>query len=198
MKSKARLFPVVAAAVSLVASLLGCGDPTATQDAALPPGLPHYGVLSWPQKAIGAKRSTTFDGDVSVSGLIGPSGGALNIKEAGLRVVFPVGAVDKWVWVTVTAKRGDALAYDFQPHGLTFKVPVKLTQRLPNIDTTTPLKNVFLGYFPNAESLDPVTRTAVITEALPAEIGLEDDLVRARIYHFSGYLVAIGCDGPAF
>ena len=191
MTLKPRLYPVVMAAVALVASLAACGEPTASE--ALPTGLPRYGLLGSPKKAVGAKRATTLAQDITVSGVIGPEGGAIRIKETGFNVIFPARAVDRPVTITVTAKAGNLLAYEFQPHGMKFNMPVKITQRLFGVDKSSPLTSVFLGYYPDPTTLDPATGTAVITEAIPAEVALSDDLIRTTIWHFSGYLVATDC-----
>jgi hypothetical protein len=190
MNLKARLHSLAVAALALVTSLAGCADPTASDRASA--GLPRLGVQSTPIKAVGARRDVPLAADITVSAVIDRTGGAIRIKQTGFSIVFPPYAVDNPVTITVTAKAGNLAAYEFQPHGLRFNQAVKITQKLPNIDPSSPLGGVFLGYYPDPSTLDQTNGTADVTEVLAAEVGLTDNLIRSKIYHFSGYLVATG------
>ena len=191
MNLKARLYSVAVATLALVTSLVGCSDPTATEP--LPVGLPHFGIQKLPKKAVGAKHANPLSSDISVTAVIGEKGGTIRIKETGFSIHFPKKAVDKEITVTVTAKAGNVLAYEFQPHGIEFNQPVKIIQRLSGVHDSSPLGAIFLGYYPDPGTLDNVLGTALITEAIPAEVSADDGLIRTTISHFSGYLVATGC-----
>src|SRR5688500_8410621 len=128
MKNTAKLLASSAAALFILGSLLACGEPTGSQ-----PSTPNLGVYTQPRTATAAKRDTPLTSDISVSALIGRNGGTIRIKETGLSIQFPDGALDSPVMVTVTAKAGDMLAYEFLPHGLKFNKNVKITQKLANI-----------------------------------------------------------------
>ncbi len=79
------------------------------------------------------QRTSPLSRDVSVSADIGKSGGTIEIREAGLKFVVPSNALvppssKKTVTITITALKGDEVAYTFQPHGLRFREPVRIEQ----------------------------------------------------------------------
>ena len=191
MKNTAKLSATSAAALFIFGALLACGDPmTGTTN----PTTPNLGVYSAPRTAIVARRNAPLTSDISVSALIGPKGGIIKIKETGLTVQFPARALDSEVQITVTAKAGDMLAYEFQPHGLKFNANVKITQKLDKIDAGSSLANAFIGYYADPAAVDELTGKAQILEGLPISIAYSDNVVRAHVRHFSGYLVAMGCE----
>src|SRR5687768_10631809 len=189
MKNTAKLSATSAAALFIFGALVACGDPTGTTN----PTTPNLGVYSTPRTALVARRSDPLTSDISVSALIGRAGGIMKIKETGLTIQFPVGALDHAVQITVTAKAGDMLAYEFQPHGLKFNANVKITQKLDKIHAGSSLANAFVGYYADPAALDAESGTAQILEGLPISIATADRVVRAHVRHFSGYLVASNC-----
>ena len=190
MKNTIRLSANSAAALLIFGALFGCGDPTGTAT----PTTPNLGVYTSPRTAIVARRDAPLESDISVSALIGPQGGIIKIKETGLTVQFPARALDQEVQITVTAKAGDMLAYEFQPHGLKFNANVKITQKLDKIHASSSLANAFVGYYADPSALDQANGKAQILEGLPISITYTDRVVRAQVRHFSGYLVASNCE----
>lgn len=126
---------------------------------------------------------------VTTSAAIGPAGGTLTLPSAGLRLVVPPGAVSSLVTFRVTALPGDAIAYEFAPHGITFHVPLQLQQGLSQT-TWLPGLTMRGGYFKDPKQVDTRTRKAQVDELFPAlRVGGNAIL---EIRHFSGYLIAMG------
>src|SRR6476661_8352855 len=73
------------------------------------------------------KRTEAVDAE-TVSGVIGPRGGHLELKRAGMRIDFAPGAVAMPTQITVTSVRGREVAYHFEPHGILFTAPVTIRQ----------------------------------------------------------------------
>ena len=71
-------------------------------------------------------RTEPLAKDVSASKVIGRAGGYIASLEGGFGIWVPEGALRKDVNITVTALAGDKLAFDFQPHGLKFRAPVRI------------------------------------------------------------------------
>ena len=67
---------------------------------------------------------------VTASATIGPLGGVLALPSAGLTVVVPPLAVTTATKMSVTAVAGSSVAYEFEPHGIKFTVPLVATQSL--------------------------------------------------------------------
>jgi hypothetical protein len=105
----------------------------------------------------------------------------------------PAGAVAAPTRITVTALKGASVAYRFEPHGLQFAVPIKLTQKLNEIRLSRPLNvpQLFAGYFA-ADSLptDSATGDARVVEILPVQIDIKAGSAILLVRHFSGYTVA--------
>ena len=111
--------------------LAGCARDATAPDSptgATPPEPPSalFGLLP----VRGVTRSTPLATDISVSAVIGKQGGTITIPEAGLTLVVPPNAVSSDVKFTATALAGRAVAYDFQPHGTKFAVPLTFQQDL--------------------------------------------------------------------
>ena len=186
--------------VALVTTLIACGE----RPAPTAPGLTTFDAPAQLLRAGNAKqakvlgRANRLKHDVSASALISPAGGFLGIAEAGLLVYFPRGAVSQSVVVTVTAQRGKDLVYSFEPHGLTFNVPIVVAQELSfsaysrKQGESSP--EVQGGYLAGGTADIDASGTASLAEAFP---------VRYREYagrtyllftttHFSSYTFASG------
>lgn len=68
----------------------------------------------------------------SVSATIDVNGGTLAIPGSDFTISFPYGALTAPTTITITSDASGYVAYDMQPHGLTFRKPVVVTQRLNN------------------------------------------------------------------
>ena len=154
--------------------------------------------ITFSDTALVLKRLTPLDSDISVSALIGPEGGSIKINAAGGKIDIPAGALSAPTTITMTALAGPNVAYEFQPHGLTFAQPVKIQQ-----DLRTTWASVYPqllgmahgGYYDrtlDSTFIDPGKLFAVVKEH---ELGyLESNATQLKFYigHFSGYLVTCG------
>lgn len=157
------------------------------------------------------QRNRPLDRDIVVTRNIGRDGGTIEIRDAGLTVVFPRGAVpvsagDEYVEITVTALAGNHVAYEFEPHGIVFEVPVEIEQHV-RFTNVHPSANARAGsgpsadeptgaYFPDRSALLG-DGTAVVTEfqETTAPTTLNGAKFRWQIEHFSGYLLASNRSG---
>ena len=206
-----RAFATLAA--SLTASLVaaGCGNdspvaPAASQTATAPttiaPTTPESKsllggvlgtVLGSPTQVTALQRSTPLPSNLSTSAKIGPLGGILALPGAGLTIIVPPLAVLAPTTITVTARAGASVAYDFEPHGIRFNVPLVATQALGqtmarNGGSVNPL-GLFVGYYPDGSHITDVT------ELLDLHLDLLNQAAIVSIWHFSGYIFASGRNG---
>jgi hypothetical protein len=94
----------------------------------------------------------------------------------------------------MTARAGSILAYDFEPHGITFAKPLTFSQSLSGTNAT--LLNVpflKLGYYSDPNLLGSVF--ALVSELINGSTNLLSWTFTAPIKHFSGYVVACGRNG---
>jgi len=140
----------------------------------------------------GVTRSTPLAADISVSAVIGKQGGTITIPEAGLTLVVPPNAVASDVKFTATALAGRAVAYEFEPHGTTFAVPLKFQQDLRKTSLLSTLTAPLLdgAYFADKEQINRQTGLGLVDEIVPATLDLLRFRVTFPIEHFSGYLVS--------
>jgi hypothetical protein len=139
----------------------------------------------------GLQRTTPLAAPITVSKAIGVDGGTLSIPAAGVTVTIPRGALAQTTTVTMTARAGTVIAYDFAPHGITFAKPLVFQQQLRGTNAsllTAPLLQ--LGYYSDASLL---TKTgALVSELLGGTLNLVTWTFTAPISHFSGYIVCSG------
>jgi hypothetical protein len=144
------------------------------------------------------------DSSVAVTKVINGDGGTIELPAAGLQLVVPRGAVVGEMVFSVTALPGNVVAYDFQPHGAVFNVPLTLVQDLGR----TNFENIKLpkgfvaewngAYFADARWIDEDNGFAVVAELLPATAawtwtgGKKNGRVSFPIRHFSGYMLSMG------
>ena len=142
-------------------------------------------------------RAVLLTRDVSQSAIIGPEGGTLEIAASGGRITFPPGALTTPMRVTMTAKAGWNVAYEFAPHGITFAVPVIVEQSLGNLLASGGARALQAGYY--QDDLDAVladTRQSLarVTELRQVLLDRPTDPRFARFFisHFSGYIMSSG------
>ena len=131
-------------------------------------------------------RSTELAAPVTVITTIGSGGGLISIPQVGFELVVPRGAVTKDTKFTVTALAGKAIAYDFGPHGTTFKKP--LTFRQHSFYTTGWWNATSGGYFMSTDQVDVSGNKAKVDEVIP--MTWDGSWMTLDIKHFSGYLVS--------
>ena len=180
------------ARLASVLFLAGCArDAAAPVEPAGIPDKPNAALLGLlPVRAV--TRAAPLASDISVSAVIGKSGGTISIPEAGLTLVVPKGAVSSDVKFTATALAGKIVAYDFQPHGTTFAVPLQFSQDLRKTSLLATLTAPLLdgAYFTDASMLNQASGTALVSELRTATVNLLQFRASFPINHFSGYLVS--------
>ena len=131
----------------------------------------------------------------TTSAVIGALGGRLALPGAGLTVVVPAFALTASTRITVTAVAGRQVAYEFEPHGIRFLVPLQVTQSLAGTSAMNGgllPKPLVAGYFANLSDLDPLAGTGLVSEIIGTSVSLLTKTVTFPVWHFSGYLVATG------
>jgi hypothetical protein len=184
------------AVAGLSAGFLGCSD---SQPVTAPAGATGNAasnlLLSSPAKVNAVTRDAAITTPQTASAVIGIFGGRITLPDAGLTVVIPMLAVTSPTLISVTAVPGREIAYEFEPHGKHFLLPLRVTQSLAGTSASANgiLPSVlYAGYFPDVSQLDQVNATAVIDELLGTSINLWNSSVTFSISHFSGYLIATG------
>lgn len=168
----------------------GCADGT---DPLAPPTDESEGLisslltgLSRPMKVV--ERTTPLPDTLTATARIGRAGGVIEIPAAGLRFEVPRGALRRPTTITVTAPAGDLVGYHFEPHGLRFRRPARVTQAVRGTELSRGfrlLRRANGAYFTG--DLLPFIN--------PLEI-LDLDLIPGGdvtfdIDHFSGYVIAM-------
>ena len=186
------------AALILSVAIAACGGDRATGVSPVGTGIRPVGVAlkkmkmrTSPDTVTVATRFAPLAEDLTVTKVIGPAGGTLDLPEAGLRVTVPRNAVSSDVTFTVTALHGSLLAYEFGPHGTTFTTPLKVEQDIKNVLLPAD-ESALAGYFPDQDDLLVDDIVGTIDERLPAQLDIVGSKVRFDVYHFSGYLIATG------
>ncbi|MEO8621507.1 MAG: hypothetical protein ABI625_10610, partial [bacterium] len=145
---------------------------------------------------VGVQRNTPLASSITVTKTIGSAGGTLSIPQAGVTVTVPSGALASNTVITMTARAGSLIAYDFAPHGITFAKPLVFTQSLAGTNAsllTAPL--LALGYYSDPSLLNSLG--GLVSELLAGNVNLLSWTFTAKIPHFSGYMVAVGRGGSA-
>ena len=146
------------------------------------------------QMAIACLRLVPMPQNVTVSATITADGGSLEIKEAGLKLDVPPGAVVEPTTITVTALAGRAVAYEFGPSGSRFLVPLAVQQSLRGLDwydVPRPARYE-AAYLADMSQLDATRGEAVVNEFLPLTWDYLGSKMRFNVSHFSGYMISTG------
>jgi hypothetical protein len=186
--------PATVLAVVVSGILAGCADSaTAPQPVVPQPQAGLIGSLLDVTKTLltsvtGLLRSSPQP-ELTRSITVGSEGGVLNIPETGLRLTIPRGAVRYTTKITVKSIAGLTVAYDFEPHGIKFAVPLEFSQDLAgtNVKEGTVLTG---GYFASTTQLFSWLGLANVNETLPARV--VNGRAEFGINHFSGYMVSTG------
>jgi hypothetical protein len=151
---------------------------------------PAGGSFTSATRMQGLLRQQPLRGDVSASVTVGVLGGVLDVPGTGLHLVIPPGAVGQQTTITATAVAGRLVAYEFEPHGLVFDVPLVFEQSLTGLVGGNMLRQGRGGYFGNRTDLHDQVGAADVLESLSAWV-FGGKLV-FPIHHFSGYMAASG------
>lgn len=137
-------------------------------------------------------RNTPLANDVSWSFTVGAGGATSSNAGVGLTISVPSGALSTPTTITVTALKGSAVAYSFEPHGIVFARRVTLTQKLQGTSAGSQLLPMLNGaYFANDDDLLD-NGLALVSEVLSGLLNPLTKTFSFPIEHFSGYLVASG------
>lgn len=126
-------------------------------------------------------RTTPLAEDESVTQRVGPRGAYVKLQGQA-EIFIPWGAVDADVDITLTALAGSKVAFDLQPHGTKFNVPVTLWVNKKIVANPESLIGVY--YDGDAEGTFTTLEFFKIFEN-PSWYGLDTT-------HFSGYALASG------
>lgn len=175
------------------------GSPTPTFDRVrATDSLMDLTEIAYSDTATGLRRLTPLAADVSASALIGPSGGSILIPSQGVRVDFPAYAVATPTTITMTAVHGALVAYDFQPHGINFRVPVRIEQDVAYTAAAAQpalLNELHGAYYDSALDVNIVDAgqgKVKIRENQMSYIEATRKKIRIFVGHFSGYLLSSG------
>ena len=144
------------------------------------------------------KRLTPLDSNISVSAVIGVSGGSIRINAAGGKIEIPAGALSEPTTITMTALAGTNVAYEFQPHGLTFAQPVKIQQDLKFTWASVYPQLLDLAhgaYYDGVLDSTFVDTGKTRMQVKEHELGYPDvnaSQIKFYVGHFSGYVVLCG------
>ena len=144
-------------------------------------------------KLNGLERQKALKEDVSASAVIGAEGGVLTLPATGLRLVVPAGAVSRPTPFRATAIAGRLVAYDFEPAGSTFPVPLRVEQDLSFLKRRADASPVVAGYFPSRTDLDQDLLAGRVAEVISTSPSATT--VSFPVWHFSGYVVGWGFRG---
>jgi hypothetical protein len=195
MSSKRLTTALIALTLGAIAA---CGPdstraPVAPMDAGVQPASAPSMVRSTKAKGKlnGLQWQKALKADVSASAVIGPEGGVLALPATGLRLVVPAGAVSRPTSFRATALAGRLVAYDFEPAGSTFPVPLRVEQDLSFLDLRhTDASALVAGYFPSRADLDQQLLTGRVAEVIST--APSTSAVTFPVWHFSGYVVGWG------
>ena len=198
MRASLRRIALVAASLALFSAC--SSEPTSAPHAriAAPAAAPSASLLGSLLNTIvpGLERTSPLTSDITVSKTIGSGGGTLSIPAAGVTVTIPAGALSSSTVITMTARKGSLIAYDFAPHGITFAKPLVFTQNLSGTTATlltAPLLK--LAYYSDPNLLTALGGTA--SELISGTVNLLSWTFTSSINHFSGYFISCGLSGDA-
>jgi hypothetical protein len=144
-------------------------------------------------------RLTPLEKSVTYSTVISSNGGTISVPEADFELQVPSGAFSgKSMTFTVTAYAGSTIAYDFQPHGVVFRKPLKAVQRLDNTNWGAQRlpkgysPSLTGAYFSDTTKFNIHTGWGIVDEFMSTNLTDGGTTVIWEVPHFSGYIVASG------
>ncbi len=183
-----------ACAIALIAA---CSEPVTAPVAGTPSQAARRGLVGGVTGSVtnvmGLLRTTPVVSPISRSQTFGRAGGKLSIPEVGFSLKVPANAIPgDMLTITVSVIPGKMIAYNFEPHGTQFLVPLTFSQELGGTGWLTNLLRPQLsgGYFKADSQLNQTNGTALINESFSAVIN--NNSVSFDITHFSGYMVSSG------
>ena len=149
-------------------------------------------LVSEPVFGLGLLRDVPMDSGITVPIRVGKAGGKFRVP-GGLTIEVAANEFHADTTLTVSPVAGDVVAYHFQPHGITFRKGLLLTQDLNRTNWTQKDPTQFeIGYFANETDLDAKLRRALVKEFLRANVDVRGKRLSYNVYHFSGYMVSWG------
>jgi hypothetical protein len=151
-------------------------------------------VVEPPVLVTSMRRTKQLTRGATAFARIDARGGRITLKNAGLTLIVPPGAVARPTLFRATAIRGDMIAYDFAPHGTRFRVPLVVEQSVRQTDWAKDgtWKPCEAAYFKDVRQLDVRRRTALVDEFLPVTYDRRRGTMSFRVEHFSGYMISTG------
>ncbi|HEV7992676.1 MAG TPA: hypothetical protein VGP25_12680 [Gemmatimonadaceae bacterium] len=198
MKTSIRNLVALAVVVAAVASCTA-DQPTAPRARATPQATaPSADLLGSVTGLVGSlvsvdglQRKTPLAAPITVTKTIGADGGTIAIAEAGVTVTVPRNALAQPTTITMTARAGTLIAYDFAPHGITFAKPLSFTQDLRGTNASLlSVPFLRLGYYKDASLLSKTG--GLVSELLGGVVDVLSWKFTGNIPHFSGYMVTCG------
>ena len=179
-------------------TLASCGEPPTAipplQPAREQPASSLLGTVTSLVGMNGLQRTKALPKAITVSKSIGAEGGTLEIPEAGVTVTIPRGALAAKTKITMTARAGTLVAYDFAPHGITFAKPLVFSQKLRGTNASLLSASLLrLGYYEDPSLLSRAG--GVVTQLLGGVVDTLSWTFTSTIPHFSGYMVTCGRRG---
>lgn len=147
--------------------------------------------------------STRMPVELTVSGVIGPDGGSLEIPGSDFAIYFPKDALSSPTAITITSKESPWVTYDMTPHGTVFNKPVFIFQGLENTEIFGTLAAclAYGAYLPMGSEVIGADDTATATETTMSftVTGFAEWMQFSSpqtsiwiINHFSRYMLASG------
>jgi hypothetical protein len=107
-------------------------------------------------------------------------------------VVVPRNALQRTTTITMTARAGSLVAYDFAPHGIVFQKSLVFTQSLVGTNASiVGALTMKLGYYEDPSLLNAAG--GLVSQLVNGVTSVLTWSFTSTIPHFSGYLVTWGC-----
>ena len=184
--------PLRALAAASVLLLIGCIDATSPPVQDRPSAAVASGGALETVSLVALARAVPLRAPVAATVVITADGGELALPAAGLRVVFPAGAVSAPVAITVRTASSGRVAYDFAPHGLTFAAPVRVEQSVAREAAAGRLPPDLVASYVAAGFTDSRDGVHTADEVSAVEVSGDAGIAAFTVSHFSGYQLASG------